>query len=72
MRQNIITPDDRREVLKKIEVGGLTIKDNGKVYGYIKKEIQEQIDFDELIEKSDAVKGKAVISFQEAKNGHEL
>lgn len=71
MGKNIITPDDKREVLNEVVIGGLTVTEDGKVNGYIKKEVREHINFDELFEESDRVKGKARLSFQKTTDEHE-
>ena len=68
MTDSVITPEDKREVLKQVTVGDLTISEDGKINGYIKKDVREHIDFDELMDKSDRVIGEATISFQKEKD----
>ena len=69
MSNNVITPEDKREVLSELTIGGLSISEDGKINGYINKDIRENIDFDELMEESDRVIGQATISFQKEKDG---
>lgn len=61
---DITEPEDKRKVLEKMQIGGLTVSEDGKINGYIKKEIRENIDFKELFEEADNIRGKATIQFE--------
>lgn len=71
MSNNVITPEDKREVLNKVTVGKLTVTEEGKINGYIPVGIREDINFDELMEEADVVEGTASISFKKTKNQDE-
>lgn len=72
MTENVITPEDKREVLNEVVIGGLSVSEDGTITGYIRKSAKEDINFEELMEESDRVIGKAKLSFQKAKGDHEL
>lgn len=67
---NLVTPSDKRDVLAQIEIGNLTISEDGKISGYIRKDQRDELDFDELMQEADRVIGSATISFQKFKDGH--
>jgi len=69
MSNNVITPEDKGEVLRELTIGDLSISEDGKINGYINKDIRENIDFDELMEESDRVIGRATISFEKERDG---
>lgn len=51
-------------VTRRIEVPLTGVSEDGSFYGTVNKEMREEIDFDELMENSDEVKGYAVIYFE--------
>lgn len=68
MTDNVITPEDKREVLKQITIGNISVSKDGKVNGYIPVGIREDTDFNELMEEADKVEGSVTISFKKMKN----
>ena len=52
------------ELIREMEVPLTGVSDDGSFYGTITKEMREQVDFDELLEESDTIKGRAIIQFK--------
>lgn len=52
------------ELIKEMEVPLTGVSDDGSFYGTITKEMREHVDFDELLEESDTIKGRAIIQFK--------
>jgi hypothetical protein len=47
-----------------MEVPLTGVSDDGSFYGTITKEMREHVDFDELLEESETIKGRAIIQFK--------
>ena len=52
------------ELIREMEVPLTGVSDDGSFYGTITKEMREQVDFDELLEEADTIKGRAIIQFK--------
>lgn len=52
------------ELIKEMEVPLAGVSDDGSFYGTITKEMREHVDFDELLEEADTIKGRAIIQFK--------
>jgi hypothetical protein len=52
------------ELIKEMEVPLTGVSDDGSFYGTITKEMREHVDFDELLEESETIKGRAIIQFK--------
>lgn len=52
------------DVEKRIELPLTGVSDDGSFYGTVTKEMREEINFDELMDESDEVRGYAVICFE--------
>jgi hypothetical protein len=52
------------DVKKRIELPLTGVSDDGSFYGTVTKEMREEINFDELMDESDEVRGYAVICFE--------
>lgn len=51
-------------VKRRIELPLTGVSDDGSFYGTVTKEMREEINFDELMDESDEVRGYAVICFE--------
>jgi hypothetical protein len=57
--------DDEFKTIRRMKIPISGVSDDGSVYGTITKEMREEVDFNELIEHSNNIKGYAVIYFEE-------
>lgn len=57
--------DDESRTIRRMKIPIAGVSDDGSVYGTITKEMREQVDFEDLMMKSNNIKGYAVIHFEE-------
>lgn len=53
-----------KEQIQKIQVPIAGVSEDGSFYGTVTQEIREEIDFDDLLDEANNIKGKATIKFE--------
>jgi len=57
--------NSRENTIQKLTIAIAGVSEDGSFYGTIPKEVREEINFDELIEDTDNIRGQVEIMFEE-------